>query len=410
MSAAARETYEETGFDPSCVYGMTAKWKETEPHKVTWTTLTEADALHFQETDGGKRRTCYVSCGVPDDFPFEPVARKEISSISWHDLDNLPPKSYAVVPFISQLRRWIKRQRKQGTIIASNTGKKRDKTPKQTATSTTQLTVKTNKTPTRNRSNRRGSRNNSRAKVRSQDDLIESGLANEGDTCGWSEEDMFKVNERLLGRKIEYDGNPHVFAEQGFFDGKDPHAFHVVGGGFLNAEEASLPPAPDKSKLQPLFRIKDMQANADQDGNDDALQPFFSDEGATPWGAVIQEAKEASPTKVHKHSQPQQTVNPGQALLNMLQKSTTTAPPAHVSNEFDSLFLTDGEITAASRNRNTQKSHTHAQEQEQKYQQDMAFVRNWVANLPQPTPKHFGPIRFDADEIMAVAMASLESK
>lgn len=81
VDAAARECYEETGFDPHCQFGLTATFDN-----VSWSTpLKEEDALHFQE-DYGKRRTCYVCHGVPLDFPFEPVARKEVSNVQFYDL------------------------------------------------------------------------------------------------------------------------------------------------------------------------------------------------------------------------------------------------------------------------------------------------------------------------------------
>ena len=48
------------------------------------------------------------------------------------------------------------------------------------------------------------------------DDLVQSGLGQIGDQNRWSEDDMFRVNEELIGRKIEYDGNPQQFATKGF--------------------------------------------------------------------------------------------------------------------------------------------------------------------------------------------------
>ena len=106
VTAAARETYEETGFDPLCQYGLTAEWKQDDlsQDKITWKPLREQDALVFVEgRDGkgpaGKRRTCYVCHGVPSDFPFEPVVRKEVSKVTWYPIDALPKKSYAVTPF-----------------------------------------------------------------------------------------------------------------------------------------------------------------------------------------------------------------------------------------------------------------------------------------------------------------------
>jgi NDP-sugar pyrophosphorylase family protein len=58
------------------------------------------------------------------------------------------------------------------------------------------------------------------------DALVDAGLADVGDISRWSDEYMFQTKEALLGRKVDYDGNPHVLAEQGF-QGNDPHAFRV---------------------------------------------------------------------------------------------------------------------------------------------------------------------------------------
>jgi mRNA-decapping enzyme subunit 2 len=396
LSAAARETYEETGFDPLCIHGLTAQWKASSDSQklVTWKMPTDADALIYQETDG-KRRTSYVCCGVPDDFPFAPVARKEVSNVAWHDLDQLPSRSYAVIPFVSQLKRWIKRNypaqyyQRYGKD-GSGANKKRDKTPSD----------KHSKTPSRDRSHKNGSRTNSRIKVRTEDDLVEAGLANVGDVSGWSEEDMFRVNERLLGRKIEYDGNPHVFAEQGFA-GEDPHAFRVVGGGFLNSAGgiASLAPAPDRSRLQPLFR-----SNSQEDGDEDDLQPFFSDDGATPWGDFVAEVKDKSMAP-RKSTVPKRKSKPREDSLSEAPESGLVS--SSEPKDADSLFFTDAEITAQSQ---FQKEHRGGREAHTmiKYEENMAFIKQWVNNLPRPKPKRFGELKLDADEIMAVAFASLK--
>lgn len=58
--AAARETWEETGFDPNGKYGLTqqmdATWKKP---------LQEKDAVSYTE-DSGKRRNYYICRGVPE--------------------------------------------------------------------------------------------------------------------------------------------------------------------------------------------------------------------------------------------------------------------------------------------------------------------------------------------------------
>mgnify|MGYP001259108466 CR=1 FL=1 len=62
IEAAARETYEETGFDPHCVLGgLTKEWLDNgETEKLQWNRPLRdpEDALTFVEQPSGKRRTC----------------------------------------------------------------------------------------------------------------------------------------------------------------------------------------------------------------------------------------------------------------------------------------------------------------------------------------------------------------
>merc|ERR1712238_272138 len=109
------------------------------------------------------------------------------------------------------------------------------------------------------------------------------------DSTRWTEQEMFDTNSKLLGGRIcEYDGNPHDFVEKGFGDGEDrldPHSFHIVGGSFMNntkakdVDTAAIIAATATANYQTLVHGSDL----DGDG---ALQPFFNQHGATPWGDV----------------------------------------------------------------------------------------------------------------------------
>jgi mRNA-decapping enzyme subunit 2 len=395
--AGARETYEETGFDPQCKLGKTRDMFQQSQH--TWKTpLDPNDALVF--IDSGKRRTLFVCRGVPEDFPFEPVARKEVSAVEWHDLDDLPKKSFAVFPFVSQLKRWIRQ----------NTGNKKSKkgtTPKRRPKTSNTCTTPNKKRSTSSKKSR--SRNNSRGKVRHDDLLAETGLAAPGEENGWTEDAMFQANERLLGRKVTYDGNPHLFAEKGF-NGMDPHAFHVVGGSFMNSGIAKLAPAPDQSKLQPLFR--------QENGTDEAgLQPFFSDGGETPWGEVITDAGITDSTPKRKRSKAKQKTEEqstpeaaGQALLKILQKGgppaeeSTVEPESNLASSegLDALFMTDKEITAKSQEQKSQSKSVAKVSQQQPTSKANAnsSLQEWAQSLPPvPATKTFGDFHFDVDAI-----------
>lgn len=299
IEAGARETYEETGFDPNCNLGLTKTMKDMNQNLPWNNPLREEDAIRFTEGGGsGKLRTCYVCHGVPDDFPFAPVAKKEVSDVQWHDLIDLPKKSFAVMPFVKGLKNWIKRHVKKNSGMMANVtpskgGKNKD--------SSRPRSRKRDGSKKKDRGGGNNSRHSTPGKSIISDadsDLICSGLGEVGEDNRWSEEDMFRVNEKLIGRKIEYDGNPQVFATRGF-DGVDPHAFRVVGGGFMNSGKDELAPPPTMDKMQPLcFRAQQHGERKEEDNHDhddlseeDDLKPFFSETGATPWGEVVTEAR-----------------------------------------------------------------------------------------------------------------------
>ena len=147
--AAARETYEETGFDPSCNSGLTAQWKESNPALITWETeMKESHLLKVTEDRGrGKQRYCYIVIGVPEEFPFSPVARKEVASVQWHPIDDVPKPNFAVMPFVAQLKKWLRKNNQKQSKPRKRTPKRgtasRDNTPtKQKEVRTASLTAK----------------------------------------------------------------------------------------------------------------------------------------------------------------------------------------------------------------------------------------------------------------------------
>lgn len=314
IEAGARETYEETGFDPNCNMGLTKAMREVNEN-LPWNSLREEDALRYTEGGGsGKLRTCYVCHGVPEEFPFAPVARKEVSDVRWHDLNDLPKKSFAVIPFLKGLKHWIRRNAVASARKGEGGSAVKGRSASNKREKSTSRSMKRDVSGKRERgsggSSSRYSTPGKNSVISDADsDLILSGLGKVGQDNRWSEEDMFRVNEKLIGRKIEYDGNPQVFATKGF-NGVDPHAFRVVGGGFMNSGKDELAPAPTLDKLQPLFRSQgrgdredgnyhDGGYDDDSDGtlSEDDLKPFFSDAGATPWGEVVMEAKSPARSK-----------------------------------------------------------------------------------------------------------------
>mmetsp|Transcript_23953 Transcript_23953/g.47991 ORF Transcript_23953/g.47991 Transcript_23953/m.47991 type:complete len:703 (-) Transcript_23953:16-2124(-) len=511
--AAARETYEETGFDPNAERGLCSVWKERlEKGEVVdeligefdedkdvddilpWKPLQDGDKLVYTEDDTKKRRTCYVCRGVPESYPFQPVARKEVSEVAWHDLNSLPKQTYAVLPFLGKLKGWIKRDNRKrfqncvgdggewenepsGDKLASSRSGSRSRnqsvTPKLRArdgsapkrrgssgiVTTPNRSASTSKKDKRDRSRGKNSRTKSRSgseskEVRDGDGLVESALASPGESNRWTEEEMFATNERLLGRKITYDGNPHDFAEKGFHmvgDNRiDPHAFRVVGGGFMNSGGgAGLSAPPDASALQPLTaRVRSISKGSyasstnngvDADIDDVGLTPFFSEDGKAPWEETILDTMlpglslggdaststgtDASPMTV-RSAQATQSNSKGLALLNRLRQGApanvddndniplqrvyeteisthgkekvTKDAELSINSDDENMdwFLTDREITAKSQQEKLGSmivgkvisSTPTTSRFEGHHDENWTWMKQWVQNLPKVTP------------------------
>ena len=188
----------------------------------------------------------------------------------------------------------------------------------------------------------------------------------------------------------------------------DPHHFRIVGGNFLNSETNDLAPPPPTSRLQHLFHTKTQEGGGDDyEGNNDeseVLTPFFSDDGATPWGEVVEEVKDtvASPERymmLKKDKNNKQSGGSGKNK-NTKNKNHPASILATADNDSDLVFLTDKEITERSQKIKLAEWNASS-ELERKYQQDMQDIQDWVNNLPQPAPsKIFGEFKFDVDALM----------
>jgi hypothetical protein len=127
----------------------------------------------------------YVAVGVPENTPFNPQTRKEISKVEFHDLNNLPPKNWGVAPFLKQLNRWIRKRLNQRQSDGQLQGKVKGKKKKGAKHGGGEAAV-----------------------------FDQRNTATFGDTSAagsWAVQDMFSANQKLTGRTFEYDGNPHNF-------------------------------------------------------------------------------------------------------------------------------------------------------------------------------------------------------
>ena len=169
LDCALRETLEETGFD--------AKTHCREQNSLV---------LHDE-----KRLTkLFIALDVPESFNFAPKTRKEVSDISFHELENLPKKCYGVHSFLPKLTRWITKHKKDNRNGTSSNSRATPSTP------TSSSVVKKEK------------RSESRIHNLDKRNIDTFGV----DACKkWSVDDMFATNAKLTGRDYIYDGNPHNF-------------------------------------------------------------------------------------------------------------------------------------------------------------------------------------------------------
>jgi hypothetical protein len=422
-----------------------------------------------------------VCCGVPEDFPFEPVCRKEIDTIEWIDLRDIKEyKSFAVLPFVGKLKKWIKR-RNSSSNNNNNSNKGKKKKERKNNKSRPKSRPKSSG---RDASTQKGRNGNSHTSKEKTSALVDAGLiASVGDATRWTEQEMFDVNSKLQGgRIVEYDGNPHAFAEKGFgVDDEvtgsqrvDPHSFRVVGGSFMNSEygdklaEASDPKHMAK-KYQPLVREMDDDNNGgggDGDVGSGKLQPFFSHGGATPWGAVVDEAK-SDPGDMDLLLQDdeyeydgcvaeEKNTRKSKSKKKMKQQVKETVAPVSGDYDYDDdsnmmmIFATDKEITAKKqRDYELEKqqyqstggeggalssvsksksggSRTEARRRKKeqmlaKYEADMAFVHDYIARMPNPVgfeienvddiiEQHYGKQAASKAAAAAAAVGSIRSK
>jgi len=253
VDAAIRETYEETGFDVRGKLGGIVGFYDNSP--LPWGgNLSVDDEISFD--DAGKQRTLYVCHGAPMDFPFEPVARKEVSEVAFHgiaDLGRKSVKTFAVLSFFPGLKRWIK----------ANHPKCFKKLKKELAASEQQRPASNKRSNKRDSSNKKERQGDS-ADIDSNDNSLGNG--------GWTAEEMFQANEKLGGKKTTYTGNPHEFGESGPV--KDPHKFHIVGGGYMNSGSDTITGTVNISEGGSVNPKATTHTGSDAD-----LQPFFAENG-----------------------------------------------------------------------------------------------------------------------------------
>lgn len=199
IECAARETFEETGFDP------VGRINE--------------DASFFV-VQNSKRMKVYVIRDVPEDFVFQPQVRKEVKEARFWPLDALPKNSWNVQPCIAHVKRWVGQYRSGGADGSDSSRKERKP----------QMTRKGSQKDMATANSRRGGRQAQKGEVqrlvtssqsrrsRSAPTYRDAYDSNNVATFGaqdssWDANAMFLANEKLTGKKFTYDGNPHAFGD-----------------------------------------------------------------------------------------------------------------------------------------------------------------------------------------------------
>lgn len=171
-----------------------------------------------------QRIRMYLCRNVSEEYTFAPQTRKEISSIRWFRIDQLPKKSWCVLPFMSRLKRCLSQEKQKtlgkGKVKGVLKNARPSSVPRNRPENEYSNVARKEKRQTSKRSistpHARAIGQRPRGHFGTECDVPTSYDHSNNETFGvstasFSVEDMFNVNERLTGQKFVYDGNPHNF-------------------------------------------------------------------------------------------------------------------------------------------------------------------------------------------------------
>ncbi|KAF0686012.1 Aste57867_22166 [Aphanomyces stellatus] len=229
LDCARREVLEECGYEPGRHEGDG---------------LNAKDFIEFHVNQ--QRIRMYMVTNVPEDFNFAPQTRKEISLIQWFTFDDLPKKTWGVLPFMSRLRRWItnqggkssgkKKSRSNTPVKTRSVSAPRNRPPSSSSDVSLPLplppqpplldphlaavgamassrSLSTPHARPKARNTSRGHFGTEQQTSTASDDVNDQTFGTTGASFSFNVEEMFSINERLTGHKFSYDGNPHDFGK-----------------------------------------------------------------------------------------------------------------------------------------------------------------------------------------------------
>ena len=170
----------------------------------------------------------FIVVGVPEDSEFKTQTRKEVSEIRWFPLKEIlaatKSKSFGpIMPALGMLKKWLRKHYpgKMKAMLGNAKGAVDEK----------KRTEKSPRTAKEEKDNSPGHDRNA---------------ATFGTSGGrWTVEEMFAANEALLGKKFDYDGNPHSFASARDNSDTSEEAADPKSDVAETEDEKSVPPKSD---------------------------------------------------------------------------------------------------------------------------------------------------------------------
>ncbi len=297
IDCAGREAHEETGFNPREL-------------------LRERDFLEVPDKDGSTNRL-YIGVGVPDDgsVPFAPTLAKEVDDIAWVELASIDAngrRGVALTPgggfkevrlfglfgFVRRLHSWISAQRaangkqqpagNKAAKRAARAAREAAAAAAAAAPATASKAKATMKPEARARAAAAAPASGYSTSASMTSSLLEPITGSKG----WSVQEMFAQNARILGRDFTYDGNPHDF---GVYDDGMSEAEMAARSG-VRPVRVSVEEATARAEKSAESAARGSAAAAGSDAALPSTKTAKSNSGALPALSLLTAPKPSAPS------------------------------------------------------------------------------------------------------------------